>query len=173
MSEDAATLRPATPHDVASIVDIYNQSVAVNTASWDTAAQTVAERLAWFEARTTAGQAVIVAERHGRVIGWGSWGPFRAKDGYRMTMEDTLYVDDSARGLGVGSQLLAALIDSARDAGVHALIAAVSHENDASIALHKKHGFTQVGRLPQVGAKFGRWLDLVLLQRTLDDRPLP
>lgn len=90
-----------------------------------------------------------------------------------MTMEDTLYVDDSARGLGVGSQLLAALIDSARDAGVHALIAAVSHENDASIALHKKHGFTQVGRLPQVGAKFGRWLDLVLLQRTLDDRPLP
>lgn len=74
MSEDAATLRPATPHDVASIVDIYNQSVTVNTASWDTAAQTVAERLAWFEVRTTAGQAVIVAERHGRVIGWGSWG---------------------------------------------------------------------------------------------------
>lgn len=155
------------------MVAIYNQSVAVNTASWDTEPQTVPERRAWFEERSAAGQAVLIAEVAGRVVGWASWGPFRDKAGYRMTREDTLYVDESARGLGVGRLLLGGLVSTAREAGVHVLIAAVSHENDVSIALHEKLGFVEVGRLPQAGAKFGRWLDLVLLQLTLDDRLLP
>ena len=173
VAEPMPILRPATAQDVPAMVAIYNQSVAVNTASWDTEPQTVPERRAWFEERSVAGQAILIAEVAGRVVGWASWGPFRDKAGYRMTREDTLYVDESARGLGVGRLLLGGLVSTAREAGVHVLIAAVSHENDVSIALHEKLGFVEVGRLPQAGAKFGRWLDLVLLQLTLDDRLLP
>lgn len=174
MSEPAAaTLRRATPADIAEIVRIYNASVEVNTASWDTALQTLEERRAWFDARTAAGQAVLIAELGGAVVGWASWGTFRPKAGYRMTMEHTLYVDDAARGRGVGRLLMQGILDTATQAGVHVLVGAVSSENEASIALHERFGFVEVGRMPQAGAKFGRWLDLVLLQKVLDDRPTP
>lgn len=174
MSEaPAAVLRPATEADVPAIVAIYNASVAVNTASWDTEPQTVAERLTWFRGRVEAGQAVLVADLEGRVVGWASWGTFRPKAGYRLSMEHTLYVDESARGHGVGRLLMTGIIDTAAAAGVHALVGAVSSENEVSIALHERFGFVEVGRMPQVGAKFGRWLDLVWLQKLLDDRPAP
>lgn len=173
MNDAAATLRPATEADVPAITAIYNASVAVNTASWDTEPQTEADRLAWFRDRTAAGQAVLVAELAGRVVGWGSWGTFRPKAGYRMTMEHTLYVDETARGHGVGRLLMTGIIDTATAAGMHALVGAVSSENEVSIALHERFGFVEVGRMPQAGAKFGRWLDLVWLQRLLDDRPAP
>ena len=166
-------LRPATLEDAEAVTAIYNQSVAVNTASWDTAPQSVAERRAAMADRLAAGQAFLVAELDGRVVGWGSWGPFRAKHGYRHTMEHTLYVDESARGHGVGRLLMQGLIDTARAAGVHVLVGALSHENDVSMALHERFGFVEVGRMPQVGAKFGRWLDLVLVQLVLDDEPTP
>lgn len=168
-----ARLRPAVEDDVPAIVAIYNASVAVNTASWDTAPHSVAERLAWFHDRTRAGQAVLVAEQDGRVVGWAAWGPFRSKAGYRLTMEHTLYVAESARGQGVGRLLMAGILETAAAAGVHVLVGAVSADNEASIALHERFGFVDVGRMPQVGAKFGRWLDLVLLHKQLDDRPVP
>lgn len=167
------SLRAATRADVPDILRIYNHSVATDTASWDTAPQPLKDRLAWFDARVATGQAVLVAVEDGRVVGWGSWGPFRTKDGYRHTREHTLYVDADARGRGVGRLLLQGILDTARAAGVHVLLGALSNENDASAALHRAFGFVEVGRLPQAGAKFGRWLDLVLVQLVLDDRPTP
>lgn len=156
-----------------AICEIYNASVKVNTASWDTACRSVDECLAWFTARTGAGQAVVVADLDGQVVGWGSWGTFRDKSGYRLTAEHTLYVTASARGRGVGALLMGGIIDTATTAGMHVLVGAISSDNDESIKLHERFGFAEVGRMPQVGAKFGRWLDLVLMQRLLDDRPAP
>ena len=167
-------LRRARGDDIEAILAIYNASVAVDTASWDSAPQTLAERQAWFEERAAAGHAVLVAvDDADTVLGWGSWGPFRAKHGYRLTMEHTLYVAEGARGTGLGRLLLQGLIDTASHAGVHVLVGALTQENTASLALHERLGFVEVGRLPQVGAKFGRWLDLVLVQRILDDAPAP
>lgn len=166
-------VRPATEGDVEAISSIYNESVANNTASWDVNPEPLSVRREWFAARQAAGNAVVVAELDGRVVGYGAWAPFRAKEGYARTMEHSLYVTPDARGHGVGRLLLQAIIDTATDAGVHVLVGALSHENDVSMALHERFGFTEVGRMPQVGAKFGRWLDLVLVQRVLDDAPAP
>lgn len=169
----SVTVRPARPDDVPAILDIYNEAVATTTASWDTRPESLAARQAWYDRRVGLGQAVLVAEEDGRVIGWGSWGTFRDKAGYSRTMEHTLYVDAAARGRGVGNALLAAIIETARASGVHVLLGVLSHENETSMRLHEKFGFREVGRLPQTGAKFGRWLDLVFVQLTLDDAPLP
>lgn len=167
-------MRAATRDDVPAILDIYNASVAVDTASWDTAPQGLAERAAWFDARDAAGHAVLVAvDPAGVVLGWGSWGPFRAKHGYRLTMEHTLYVAEHARRRGVGRALMRAIIETAREAGVHALVGGLSHENEVSLVLHRRFGFVEVGRLPQVGVKFGRWLDLVLVELLLDEAAAP
>lgn len=171
MSE--AELRQATAADVPAICEIYNASVETNTASWDTNKHSVDERLAWFAARSRAGQAVLVADLDGQVVGWGSWGTFRDKTGYRLTAEHALYVADAARGRGVGALLMDGIICTATAAGVHVLVGAISSDNHPSIKLHERFGFSEVGRMPQVGAKFGRWLDLVLFQRLLDDRPAP
>ncbi|MFT3877719.1 MAG: GNAT family N-acetyltransferase [Propioniciclava sp.] len=166
-------IRRATAADIPAIVAIYNEAVATTTASWDYDPQPLADRAAWFAEREASGHAVLVAEADGRVLGWGSWGPYRAKHGYRLTMEHSVYVDAAARGRGVGRLLLAGLIDTAREAGVHVLVGAVTDDNEVSFALHEAFGFVEVGRMPQVGVKFGRWLTLVLLQLTLDDAPPP
>ena len=93
--------------------------------------------------------------------------------GYRFTVENTVHVREDMWGRGVGNMLMRVLIERARETGKHAMIAAVDSTNDASIRFHERMGFTKVAHLPQVGAKFGRWLDLVLLQLTLDARPAP
>lgn len=169
----SVSVRPARAGDVPAILAIYNASVATSTASWDLAPQSLADRQSWFERRARLGQAVLVAEEDGRVLGWGSWGTFREKAGYDRTMEHTLYVAEDARGRGLGRLLLGAIVDTARAAGVHVLVGVLSHENEVSQRLHESFGFREVGRLPQAGAKFGRWLDMVILQLTLDDAPAP
>lgn len=172
-AESTVLIRRATAADVPAIWAIYNDAVATTTATWDYDPQPLAERQAWFAGHEVSGHAVLVAEVDGRVLGWGAWGPYRAKHGYRLTMEHSVYVDAAARGRGVGRLLLAGLIDTAREAGVHVLVGAVTDDNEVSIALHRAFGFAEVGRMPQVGVKFGRWLTLVLLQLTLDDGPPP
>lgn len=169
----SVAIRAARPEDVPAINAIYNASVAVSTASWDIDPEPLATRQAWFERRARLGHPVLVAEDDGRVLGWGSWGTFRDKPGYARTMEHTLYVAEDARGRGVGNALLAAIVETARAAGVHVLLGVLSNENDVSLRLHEKLGFREMARLPQVGAKFGRWLDMVLVQLVLDDAPAP
>ena len=107
------------------------------------------------------------------VLGYASFGPWRPHDGYRHTAEHSVYVRGDQRGRGLGEALLRALITRAQSAGIHVIVGAIEAGNTGSIRLHEKLGFAHIGTMPRVGMKFGRWLDLALLQLTLDDRPNP
>lgn len=167
-------IRPATLDDVAVLLDIHNDAVRRLAAIWTDKQETLAERQAWFSGRTSAGLPVVVAvDNAGMILGYGSYGPFRAKEGYRLTMEHSVYVTEAAQGQGVGKALMQRIIAEAKASGVHVLVGAIDAENATSIALHEKLGFEATGRLPQVGFKFGRWLDLVFMTLILDDAPAP
>jgi len=166
-------IRDATAADAAGILPIYNHAALETTAIWNEAASDLAGREAWLAARQAAGFPVLVGEVEGTVTGFGSFGDFRAFDGYRHTVEHSVYVHPDHHRLGIGRALLVALIERARAAGKHAMIGGIEAGNTASIALHESLGFRQVGLLPQTGAKFGRWLDLAFLQLMLDDRSIP
>jgi phosphinothricin acetyltransferase len=121
-------------------------------------------------------ETVLVADDGGAVVGVAAFGWFRdalVRPGYRFTVEHSIHVREDRWGGGVGRQLMHHLVDEARRSGKHTMIAAIDGANEASIKFHERLGFVEVARLPEVGAKFGRWLDLVLLQLRLDDRPAP
>jgi len=162
------TIRDATAADAGAICDIYNHAVRETTAIWNDAEVDAANRAAWLAERQGAGFPVLVAERGGAVIGYATFGPFRPHDGYRFTVENSVYVAASARGAGVGRALMAPLVARAKQAGLHAMIAGIEAENHVSIRLHASLGFVDSGRLTQVGTKFGRWLDLVFMNLLLD-----
>jgi phosphinothricin acetyltransferase len=137
------------------------------TSVWTEEPRTLEAQVQWLEDKRMSGKPVLVAEEQGAVIGFSSYGPFRAWPGYRHTVENMIYVAVDHRGKGVGSALLAPLIDRAREQQLHAIIAGIEATNTVSLKLHEKHGFVHVGQLREVGTKFGRWLDLAFLQRTL------
>jgi L-amino acid N-acyltransferase len=161
------TVRPATEADLAAIVAIYNDAVVNTTAIWNDAIVDVDNRKVWFDGRQTLGYPVLVAEEEGAIVGYGSFADFRAFDGYRFSVEHSVYVAEGVRRRGIASALLVALIEKARELGKHVMIGGIASDNAASLALHAKLGFTETGRMPEVGYKFGRWLDLVFVQRTL------
>lgn len=161
-------IRDAGPGDEEPILALTNWAIRHSTALWSSVPETLASRAAWLAERRAQGFPVLVATAGGRFQGFASYGPFRARDGYRLTVEDSLYVLPEAHGHGVGRALLAALIDHARGRGLHAMIGGIEAGNSASLRLHAALGFREVGRLPEVGRKFDRWLDLVLMQRLLD-----
>lgn len=163
------TIRDATPADAEAIRAIYNQAVRETTAIWNGAEVDGENRARWLADRQAAGFPVLVAERAGAVVGYASYGPFRAFEGYRFTVENSVYVAEAARGAGVARALMAALIARARQEGLHAMVAGIEAGNAASIRLHASLGFTEAGLLPQVGAKFGRWLDLLFMHLLLGD----
>lgn len=167
-------LRDAVPDDIPGITAIYNDAVANTTAIWNEKTVDVANRARWLADRLAAGYPVLVAvEDGGTVLGYATFGDWRAFDGYRHTVEHSVYVAAGARGRGLGETLMRELLTRARLLGKHAMVAGIEAGNTASIRLHEKLGFTQVGLLPEVGCKFGRWLDLAFLQLTLDDRRDP
>ncbi|MBA85088.1 GNAT family N-acetyltransferase [Thalassobius sp. S69A] len=165
-------IRSATPADAPAIAAIYNHAVTHTTAIWNDATVDSANRTAWIQARQNAGMPVLVWDRGG-VCGYASYGPWRAFDGYRLTVEHSVYVAPQAQGGGIGRALMQALIARARADGLHVMVAGIEAQNTASIALHERLGFAQTGIMPQVGQKFGRWLDLAFLQLVLDDRATP
>lgn len=167
---DAAVVetRPAEPRDLPALLAIYNQIVATSTAIYRDDPTTLAERAAWLAARQGAGFPVIVAERGGEVLGFASYGEFRgAFPGYRFTVEHSVHVGEGARGFGVGATLMGHLLDLAREGKVHVMLGAVDADNAASLKFHEKFGFAPTGRLHEVGWKFGRWLDLVFVEKRL------
>lgn len=167
-------IRDATEADVEGITAIYDDAVRTTTAIWNETLVDVADRLRWYAARRAAGFPVLVAvEETGRVAGYATYGDWRAFDGYRHTVEHSVYVARAARGRGVGEALMRELIERARGAGKHVMVAGIEAGNAVSIRLHEKLGFERVGLLPEVGCKFGRWLDLAFLQLRLDDRTDP
>ncbi|NHF74067.1 GNAT family N-acetyltransferase [Paracoccus xiamenensis] len=166
-------IRDAEDRDLPEIMAIYNDAVAHTTAIWNDTPVDLANRATWLADRRRAGYPVLVAARDGAVLGYASFGDWRAFDGYRHTVEHSVYVRADLRGGGIGCALMEALIARARDLGKHVMVAGIEAGNTGSIRLHEKLGFTQTGLLPQVGVKFGSWLDLAFLQLRLDDRPAP
>ena len=125
---------------------------------------TADERQAWF-AQHGAGHPVIVAESDGIVVGWGALSPFREREAYRRTVENSIYVRHDLQRRGIGIRLLEDLILRATACGHHVIMAVIDGEQAGSIALHGRHGFEEVGRLCEVGFKFGRWLNVVYMER--------
>jgi phosphinothricin acetyltransferase len=160
-------VRPATDADLPGILAIYNDAVARTTAIWNDDQVDMESRRAWMEARRRLGYPVLVADEGGTVLGYGALGEFRAFQGYRETVEDSLYVAEGARRRGVAAAILGELVVEGQRLRKHVMLAAITGENEASIRLHRKFGFADAGRLSEVGTKFGRWLDLVLMQRLL------
>jgi phosphinothricin acetyltransferase len=124
-------------------------------------------------ARQHAGYPILVAMNAEKVVGFASFCDFRPFPGYRHTVENSIYVDERHHRLGIGRNLMVALIERARAMRKHAMVAGIEAANTGSIALHASLGFVEVGRLPEVGCKFGRWLDLVLMQKRLDGNVRP
>lgn len=170
---DAAAIRPAVAADVGAITAIYNEAVVRTTASWDLAEVDEQNRRGWLADHTRDGYATLVAELDGVVVGFAAFGSFRTKAGYAATVEHSVYLSATARRHGLGTRLLTALIDLARERGFHAMVGGLSAENHDSLRLHDRLGFVEVARMPQVGQKFGRWLDLVFVQLILDDAAAP
>ncbi|MDR1265697.1 MAG: GNAT family N-acetyltransferase [Propionibacteriaceae bacterium] len=166
-------IRPWAEADREPTRAIFNQAVAETTTVWRWRQVDPPGWEAFCQAHRSGRHSFLVAEESGQVVGFAATGPFRVPDGYELTGEDAIYIAPSAQGRGLGRALLGALIVSARAQGLHQLVAAVNAANTASLALHRKLGFAQVGLLPQCGHKFGRWLDLALLQLALDDHPQP
>ncbi|MDX2399010.1 GNAT family N-acetyltransferase [Microbacterium algeriense] len=169
----AVHLRDAENADLDTITEIHNHAVVHTTAIWNEDAVDRADRAAWLADRTARGYPVIVAADETGVVGYASYAQWRPHSGYRHTVEHSVYVRGDQRGRGIGTTLMTALIERARADGMHVMIGGIESGNTASIALHERLGFREVGRMPQVGAKFGRWLDLSMLQLVLDDRPAP
>jgi L-amino acid N-acyltransferase len=165
-------IRAATEQDGPAIAALLNAHLATTTIEWTEQPQTASSIRQWLEEHET----VLVADDQGAVLGVAAFGWFRdvsKRPGYRFTVEHTIHVRQDHWRSGVGRDLLGALIADARRSGKHTMVAAIDSTNEASIRFHERFGFVEVARMPQVGTKFGRWLDLVLLQLRLDERPDP
>ncbi len=161
-------IRDAAEADLDGILAIYNDAVENTTAIWNETLVDLANRRAWLAERTAAGFPVLVAVNAvGEVLGYASYGTWRTIEGFRHTVEHSVYVRGDQRGQGLGPALMQALVERARQAGLHVMVAAIESENTASIRLHERLGFVTTGQMPQVGRKFGRWLDLTFMQLML------
>lgn len=161
-------VRDARAADAEAIAEIYNDAVLNTTAIWNDVTVDAADRAVWITQRQESGFPVLVStDDDDDVVGYAAYGSFRPHDGFRHTVEHSVYVRGDQRGSGIGGTLMTQLIERARENGVHVMVAAIESGNTGSLRLHEKFGFVETGRMPEVGTKFGRWLDLVLLQRAL------
>ena len=161
-------VRTAVSADLPGILAIYNEVIATSTAVYALAPSTLAERAAWLEGRKGQGYPVLVAAADEEVLGFSSFGDWRAWPGYRFTVEHSVYVAAERQGCGIGRRLVEALFPIAAELGKHVMLGGIDAANAASIAFHRRLGFAEVARFEEVGRKFGRWLDLVFMQRFLD-----
>jgi phosphinothricin acetyltransferase len=161
-------LRDAQPGDLPAVAAILNAEILSGTASWTETPKTPEDMARWLEGRVAQGYPVLVAEDGGEVLGYASYGPFRAGEGYRETVEHSVYVARAARGRGISRLLMARLIGAAKAAGYSRMVGGVSADQSASLGLHRALGFQEQGRLKGVGVKRGKRLDLALMVLALD-----
>jgi L-amino acid N-acyltransferase len=162
------SIRPATADDLPGLTAIYNSVIATSTAIFNDTPVSVEDRGAWLEARQMQRFPVLVAVKGGDVLGYASFGDFRSWPGYRYTVEHSVHVHEDHRGRGIGRDLVEALFPIARELGKHVMVAGIDANNEPSLRFHERMGFVRTGLLKEVGFKFGRWLDLALMQRWLD-----
>ena len=159
-------IRRATRDDLPAITNIYNEAILTTTASFDTEPKTVEERVPWFELHGDR-HPILVAIQNGDVVGWASLTRWSERRAYDETAETSFYVASGSRGQGVGRRLKSAIVEEAQRLGYHTLIARVAQDSEASLHLNEAFGFTLVGTLKEVGRKFGRRLDVHILQKML------
>jgi L-amino acid N-acyltransferase len=160
-------VRLAQATDAEAIRAIYNLEVLESTVTFDLVPRSHDDQRAWLAAHGGAHPAIVAVDEGGDVAGFGSMSPYKDRPAYSTTVEDSVYVDRDHRGQGVGKLILGELLMLATTHGFHAVIARIVGDHDASMALHESCGFTLVGVEKEVGRKFGRWLDVVELQRLL------
>jgi phosphinothricin acetyltransferase len=156
-------IRPAELKDLASITDIYNQAILNTTATFDTRTKTIEEQKAWFDKH---GQKypVLLGLEDNKIVGWASLSAWSDRCAYADTAEISLYVRNGERGKGIGRQLSEAILKAGKEAGLHTAIARIAEGNDASIHLAESLGFKHIGVMKEVGRKFGKLLDVYLMQ---------
>jgi phosphinothricin acetyltransferase len=159
-------IRLATEADLTAINRIYNHYVLTSTCTYQTEPETPEGRAAWFGAHGPT-HPITVAEQAGQVVGWGSLSRYHPRAAWGRTVEDSVYVDAHHQRQGIGRALLADLVRRGAAVGHHAIIAGIDAEQAGSVALHAAEGFVTVGHLREVGFKFGRWLDVMYMQRVL------
>jgi phosphinothricin acetyltransferase len=168
MAGDEVTIRPSRDDDVAAIAAIYAHHVLHGVASFEEVPPEEEEIARRRQAIIERGLPYLVAERSGRVVGYCYAGPFRPRIGYRFTLEDSVYVDANEVGRGIGRQLLEQVVARCSQLGYRQMVAVIGgRETVPSIKLHERCGFAHIGVLPAVGFKFGRWIDIVMMQRAL------
>jgi phosphinothricin acetyltransferase len=161
------SIRLATPDDLDVMRDLLNREIRETTATWTTVERTPEAMYDWWAAVREDGFPVYVAESGGEFLGYANYARFRTWPGYWRSAENSVYVTEAAQTRGVGSALLDALAKQARRQKLIALIGVMGADRAGSIALHLKCGYREVGRLPGIGEKFGRRLDMVMMQRDL------
>jgi L-amino acid N-acyltransferase len=159
-------IRKAEINDLIAINDIYNYYVASSTCTYQTNLETMEERNAWFNEHDKD-YPIIVAENNEIVIGWASISRFKKREAYKPTIESSIYVRHDRLFKGIGAILLREIIKIAKEIGYHSIIAGISDDQEVSILLHEKHGFTKVAHLKEVGYKFNKRLDVVYYQLLL------
>lgn len=158
----------------AAILDILNDAIIHSTALYDYQPRQMQNMVTWFEAKRAGHFPVIgIEDAQGTLLAFGSYGSFRAFPAYKYTVEHSVYVHKNHRGHGLGAHIMQALMAAAKEQDLHAMVGAIDANNAGSIALHERLGFKHVGTLPQVGFKFGRWLDLAFYQLLLDTPAQP
>ncbi len=162
-------IRDARDSDLDVILEIHNRAIRESLAIWTEQEADRAERERWLADHVVAGHPVIVAEVDGRVAGYATYGPWRPKTGYRHTVENSVYVHHDFQRQGVGRTLMVELIERARAAGLHVMVAGIEAGNTASIEMHRRLGFEEPIILREVGTKFDTWLDLAFMRLVLDE----
>jgi phosphinothricin acetyltransferase len=160
-------VRLATARDAEPIRAIYNREVLESTVTFDLVPRTSEEQRAWLAEHNGAHPAVVAVDDDDAVAGWGSLSPYKSRPAYATSVEDSVYVHREYRGRGIGGLLLSELVDLAGRHGFHTILARIVGGHEASIGVHRKCGFGLVGVEREVGRKFGRWLDVVLMQRMI------
>ena len=163
------TIRPATERDIPEMLEIYNHYVANSTVTFDEEPDTLRRMRTKFARMTELGYPWLVAQSDsGQILGYATVAPWKQKAAYRYTVENSIYLRAAATGKGIGTALMAELLDRAKEAGIKEVVAVIADKGaEASIAMHERFGFTEVGRMGKVGFKFGRWLGTVLMQKSL------
>jgi len=165
----AVSLRAAQVSDAEAIAIIYNHEVETSTATFDLVPRSIEAQREWITARSGAFSALVADDSAAGVIGFAALSTYRDRAGYRTTVENSVYVHRNHQRRGVGRLMLGALLEVARDSGFHTVIARIDSQSSGSLALHESLGFVVVGVERQIGRKFGRWLDSVIMQKMLAD----
>jgi L-amino acid N-acyltransferase YncA len=160
-------VRAAAETDLGAILAIHNDAILSTTAIWYEKEADLESRRVLLADRRARDYPFLVADDGGEIVGYASFGDFRPADGYRHTVEHSIYVRRDRYRRGIGRLLMPPLMDAARVLGKHVMVGGIEASNEASLRLHARLGFVEVARMPEVGTKFGRWLDLVLMQKML------